>query len=188
MGNKPWMDSQHHTIVARSKGTGHTSRCGSLCSAMVGGEPLVSPKGLGRKAVSHRGRGPRWQEAHSRVSLFCPQLGAMGDNVALLSGLAAFVEQLQFPFVLGGDWQMQPEDMCETQLPEFLGTSVCKAVAHTCRAKLGEDEFSLWSIGWFLVDDELVEGVDSTEVAREEPCRPHRPVVLTMKGELAQLC
>ena len=38
-------------------------------------------------------------------------LGAMGDNVTLLSGLAAFVEQLQYPLVIGGDWQMEADEL-----------------------------------------------------------------------------
>ncbi len=96
-------------------------------------------------------------------------------QVLLWRCLVQLLTALALPFVIGGDWQVQPCEMARMGLDRVLGAKICASGLAT-NAQPGNE------IDYFLVSECLTD--KGWAVARSVDCsfEPHRPAVLTLQG------
>ncbi len=87
---------------------------------------------------------------------------------------AARLMLLGRPFILGGDWQILPEELMGTGLPDFLDAEVCRPNQPTNLVSGRE-------IDYFLVSKSLLAGGWSVETVHGCLFSPHVPVILRIK-------
>ena len=111
------------------------------------------------------------------VSLYMKDgLEVQGINVDILRDLGAFLLQLEEPWMVAADWNMEPE-VLETS--GWLGAVTGAVVAPegcTCTKGLGA------KLDYFVLHEALVDFVIGIEVLDRAPLSPHSPVCLTLGG------
>ncbi len=104
--------------------------------------------------------------------------GVSGCTVAsqlkLYCRTAARLKLLGRPFVLCGDWQILPEELMRTGLPDLLGAEVC-------RPRQPTNLVSGREIDYFVVSKSLLVGGWSVETVHGCLFSPHVPVILRLK-------
>jgi len=105
--------------------------------------------------------------------------GLSCSNVELINAVAGYVKACGMPFILGGDWQVCPEDMESSGLPAAMKARVVAPDGHTYQAG---GHTSL--IDYFLVSDCLFNNgvVVSCEVKDSKVIHKHKPVLLKVTG------
>ena len=64
--------------------------------------------------------------------------GAAGPNIKKLAGLMDLILEMQLPFILMADWNMEPKELKETGFIGKVGAEVVlpHSVSHTCSSGL----------------------------------------------------
>lgn len=119
-------------------------------------------------------------------SIYCTTgLGATGVNSDLVWKLAKALRQVGLPFIVGGDWQMEAEELRGTGVPQALRATVVYPLGGepSCKGyggQLGR------TIDMFLVADVLMPWVKQCSV-RDMGTGRHRPVRLEVHGAREQM-
>ena len=92
-------------------------------------------------------------------------------NGELLEAISQQVKRRRLPWILGGDWNMDPCFLYEWA--RKIGGTIAASGEATC----GGEEFD-----YFIVADELATMVKEVKVVNGLACSPHVPVGLTLKG------
>eukprot|EP00971_Amphidinium_carterae_P327750 6459262-Amphidinium_carterae.2 len=152
----------------------------------MGGVCVVAPKHIGLTIVP-------WRECdvtqltgravHVHVGcmmkkgfdLFCVYTAGDMDlrsHWDLLGCLAQYVLQVKRPWIVAGDFNMQPEQVSAAGWIDLLHGVACHSDEHTCESG------GKRCIDWFIVDRRLQGHVRKVEVQLDAPTRPHWPVVM----------
>jgi hypothetical protein len=125
-----------------------------------------------RMAFWHVGTGVRGGFVAASLYLITGQ----GDgplNQALLFKAGAAIHTLAKPFVVGADWQMEPDMVTQGWL-SYVGGKVCASGRPTCISNTCQSEIDFFVIGKGL--DSLCRQVN---VLDGVSVRPHRPVCVS---------
>ncbi len=99
-------------------------------------------------------------------------------QLRLWRAVATQMKLIGLPFVIGGDWQVTPQEMQAVAYPELLNACI---VAPTEPTNL----ISLRTIDFFLVSRSLMPFLKGVEVAKGARFSPHAPVVIRFEGKRA---
>ena len=104
---------------------------------------------------------------------------AVAKNADLLELLAKEISAIKVPFVVGGDWNMSPEDLSRTGFPTRLKATVVSPAAPTYVAGAAAT-----TLDYFIVADCLRPMVEEVLVHEGSGVKKHRPVELVLAGRV----
>ena len=153
--------------------------CGSPLGTMANGTFQVKGKFVeGRLAgcwtpiAGSKGRGLLMLSAY-----FWTNMGPTHEqNVAIYEAIAIIVKEHKGPWLLGADFQCNPDELRETCWPEVLGAEIVAPDEQTTAAGS--------CIDFFLLDKKAAAQVVQVK-AWEWPMRVHRPVELLLNAKVA---
>ncbi len=101
--------------------------------------------------------------------------GRTAAQIPLWRQLVKILTALGLPYVIGGDWQVQPSELARMKLDQVLHGTICASGLPT-NVQSGNE------LDCFLISNELASG--GWEVRRSMDCsfEPHRPLLLTLKS------
>eukprot|EP00959_Pyramimonas_sp_CCMP1952_P162737 3402146-Pyramimonas_sp.AAC.1 len=77
--------------------------------------------------------------AHSRITIGpvygVDSIGPKGENLELLEFLSALLGAQRFPFLLGGDWNLEPEEIMELGWLDLATATIFAHGLPTCNEK-----------------------------------------------------
>jgi len=150
-----------------------------------GGTGVASRKGLGSSphtflADGYKHRiGAAWVGAIVKGGVHCFSLylkdgDGMGDtNTAILTQLAAAIASVKGPWVVGGDWNMTPQDLLNSNWPSIVKGHVHAPALPTCNDS---------TYDFFVVSNELNGAVKGVVRLSDGGCKPHWAVRLYIHG------
>ena len=97
-------------------------------------------------------------------------------NWTLLLELLVALRRTRGPWIIGGDWNMSPEELMASGWLEKAGGAVVASQEATCDAA---DEGT--RIDFFVVAKELLPYVEAVSVVYGAPIKTHRPVQLRLR-------
>ena len=83
------------------------------------------------------------------------------------------------PYIVGGDWNFDPDVMVQSGWPQFLGATVVSAHGNTY-----ESGDSKSSIDWFLVENFRMSCFKRCYTIDDTSVKKHKVVILELKGEV----
>ncbi|CAK0788080.1 unnamed protein product [Prorocentrum cordatum] len=102
---------------------------------------------------------------------FITKVGRAKENIGLLAALHEFVGQLESPWIVMGDWNMEPEDVREWA--RSAGGALVAPEEPTCGSKVFD----------FAVASKVLTGfVDAAEVLLRAPTKDHVPSKVVLRG------
>ena len=108
--------------------------------------------------------------------------GPSFDNLQRLAIIGNFLAQVSCPFILAGDWQMEPHELASTGFPRRIGaTLVAPRVSHTCTSGKGR------LIDYFLVSHDLCSAIQGTVPCLDTPWKPHLAIRLSLAAKPADV-
>ncbi len=128
-----------------------------------------------------------WQSAVARGGMLTVSthlhdgLGLEGEkaepNTAILNSIRRALFESRCPWVIGGDFNVPPEEMVRSGWPDRLGGVVVAAREPTCVTYhySGVNDY-------FIIDHRIVHIVKGISVVHDSPIATHRVVVLTLAG------
>ena len=150
-----------------------------------GGTAVASRKGLGSSphnfiadGFKHR-IGAAWICAVVKGGVHCFSLylkdgDDMGDtNTAILTQLAAAIAAVDGPWVVGGDWNMTPKALLDSNWPSIVKGHIHAPALPTCNDS---------TYDFFLVSSSLNEAVRGIVRLSDGGCKPHWTVRLYLHG------
>ena len=150
-----------------------------------GGTAVASRKGLGSTphefiADGYRHRiGAAWVGAVVKggvhnFSLYLKDGEGMSDtNAAVLTQLAAAIAAVRGPWIVGGDWNMTPQALMESNWPKIVRGHVHAPTLPTCNDS---------TYDFFLVSHHLNDAVAGVTRLSDGGCKPHWTVRLYLRG------
>ena len=106
---------------------------------------------------------------------------AAAQNEVLPRAITAYVKAWGKPFIVGGDWQMSPEDLVRAGWPDLMGARVVHSKDFTYAS--GPDRSQL---DYFLVEHSIAAAVRACRAQDEVSVSKHRLVWLELGGSLKQ--
>ncbi len=100
---------------------------------------------------------------------------SVAEQLRLWKAVAVQLRCLGLPFVIGGDWQITPQQMSETGFQGILGASIVAPSEPT-------NLVTMRTIDFFVVSSCLVPMIEGVEVLKGLRFSPHAPVELRLKG------
>jgi len=100
-------------------------------------------------------------------------MGLLAENLEILQRLGQFLVQRSEPYIVAGDWNVQPEEMQAARWAEMVGGQLVTPDRTTCTSGKGS------TLDWLVVSQELANFVDSVKVLVSAPTSPHSPVAVT---------
>ena len=156
--------------------TGTSAGVAVLCRSFLG---LFEPPG-GCEVVPYRVIGAMVNFAgHDPICVVCCYLkdceGLSDFNMFILYKIGGFVSSRLCGYLIGGDFNMEPQVLSTCQFVEALEAQLVSTSEGTCRttAKVG-----LKTYDFFIVSSGLSKGVAGVGVDRFAPTSPHSPVCL----------
>ena len=112
------------------------------------------------------------------VYLFCGE-GLSKRNLDILSALLVAVLSLDQPWCIGGDFNLEPQDLISSGFLEKAGGELAASCQATCFQANTE-------LDYFVVSQALSAYARSVRICEGAPCWPHAPVALSLKGLRSQ--
>jgi len=106
-------------------------------------------------------------------------VGLNHTNKDLIGKVHEFNAMHELPWLCGADWNMQPSDLSESGLLSVMKAKIAAPEDPTCITPS-----SLRTIDFFLVDEQLFDGLEHPEVIEDAVTRPHRPTQTAIKADL----
>ena len=159
----------------------------STCSSTGSSVQAVS-SGVGILAATHRGFAPVGQEWGQHSSRILARRVAFGDlvvvvvslylehsvkvtgmNVDILGELQTFLNELSEPFIVGADWNMEPQTLESSWWTRAVGGAVVAPPFPTCDGRIYD---------YFVISAALAALGPQVEALRPATTHPHVPVRL----------
>eukprot|EP00972_Heterocapsa_arctica_P054245 7994625-Heterocapsa_arctica.AAC.1 len=99
-------------------------------------------------------------------------IGLAGINLDIMQTIGQFVMLLRTPWVLAGDWNMEPETIKAAGWLHQFGGEVIAPSEHTCSKGMGN------TLDFFVVSCSLRPFVKSIGTWQDSPISPHSPVIM----------
>ena len=99
--------------------------------------------------------------------------GMSADNAAILDDLAASLATLNKPWIIGGDFNMSPEDLSASGWPAMVRGKVCAPLHNTCYSNRYD---------YFIVSESLAGAVHATQNIQDTGTFPHTGTRILMKN------
>ena len=141
-----------------------------------GGAAVLSRKGLGssphdmvEKTQQHRIAGA-WIGAVVKGGIHCFSIylkdgdGMSDTNAAILTELAAAVAAVRGPWLIGGDWNVNPKALADSGWPEIVRGTIQAPVLPTCNTNVYD---------FFVVSNDLSAAVAGVVRLSDGGCKPH---------------
>ncbi|CAK0797095.1 unnamed protein product, partial [Prorocentrum cordatum] len=104
-------------------------------------------------------------------SYFITKIGRAKENIGLMAALHEYVGQLESPWLVMGDWNMEPEDVREWA--RSAGAALVAPGEPTCGSKVFD----------FAVVSKVLTGfVETVEVLLQAPTKDHVPLKVVLRG------
>ncbi|CAK0813782.1 unnamed protein product, partial [Prorocentrum cordatum] len=104
-------------------------------------------------------------------SYFITKIGRAKENIGLMAALHEYVGQLESPWLVMGDWNMEPEDVREWD--RSAGAALVAPGEPTCGSKVFD----------FAVVSKVLTGfVETVEVLLQAPTKDHVPLKVVLRG------
>ncbi len=100
------------------------------------------------------------------------------DNQALLHSIAGILKAWGLPFIIGGDWQMSPQELIDSGWPDLMGAKVVHSSTSTYFS--GKHERQL---DYFLASHPIAGALMACYNREEASVAKHIPVVLQLDGD-----
>ncbi|CAK0911035.1 unnamed protein product, partial [Prorocentrum cordatum] len=111
--------------------------------------------------------------------------GLSERNIGLLSTIGALLTSRQGSFVVGADFQMEPEVLASSELVSTLPANIVYPdVAGTCA---GTSTQGVRMLDYFIVSIGLAKAIRSTDLVLEAATKPHKPARIAFFPQIAQL-
>ena len=104
--------------------------------------------------------------------------GASATNLAILGAITEAISALRGPWVLGGDWNMSPEELVATGWPLVVDGVVVAPGLPTCHDKVYD---------YFVVSRGLAHAVVGIQRVEDAGFSPHWPTRLLLRGDARRL-
>ena len=98
-------------------------------------------------------------------------------NLAVLAELHRWLAHLEMPFIIGGDWNVEAQDLIDSGWPSLVGASVAAPLEPTCNGK---------TYDFFVVSRELEPLVQSVVSRLDTPNGPHCLVLMQLDARWAK--
>ncbi|CAK0818119.1 unnamed protein product [Prorocentrum cordatum] len=104
-------------------------------------------------------------------SYFITKIGRAKENIGLMAALLEYFGQLESPWLVMGDWNMEPEDVRERA--RSAGAALVAPGGPTCGSKVFD----------FAVVSQVLTGfVETVEVLLQAPTKDHVPLRVVLRG------
>ena len=104
-------------------------------------------------------------------------MGLNEGNLAVLAELHRWLAHLEMPFIVGGDWGVDAQDLVESGWPDLVGASVAAPLVPTCNGK---------TCDFFVVSRELESLVQSVVGRLDAPNGPRCLVLILLDARWAK--
>ncbi|CAK0789309.1 unnamed protein product, partial [Prorocentrum cordatum] len=161
-----------HGQAALPTGSGPLESSGGVAVATLRPSAAAAAPGLPAHRFQVCEVNLRFREPCRVISAYCiTKIGRAKENIGLLAALHEFVGQLESPWVVMGDWNMEPVDVREWARSAG-GALVCPE-GPTCGSKVFD----------FAVVSRVLTGfVDVAEVLLRAPTKDHVPFKVVLRG------
>ena len=171
LGADPGKATTGGVLVAARRWLGTTSLCPSTKDGVPG---FVEPVGNNFSFMS-------WRTAGLTIAIggiyLEPGLGPQGSNLERLAEVATFLTQLATPFILAGDFNMEPAELMGTQWAHKLGAQIVwPDVPFTCSSGEGR------VLDYFVVSKGLLPALHRITCSDATPWRPHLGLTLSIQA------
>ncbi len=102
----------------------------------------------------------------------------VSSQLRLWRAVATQMKLIGLPFIIGGDWQVTPQEMQAVGYPELLNAYIVAPSEPT-------NVISLRTIDFFLVSKSLMPFLKGVEVVKGTRFSPHAPVIVRFEGKRA---
>ena len=146
------------------------------------------------------GRGPTQHESRALVAMIdCPGIpaflvasaylktgigGAAPFNLQILEFIGQVVSSHRMPWVLGGDFQMSPQDLADTHFPSAARACIVADLnpVGTCTSAFGASV-----IDFFVMSEVFADLVGKASTILDANTAPHRPVQVVVPANAGQM-
>ena len=105
-------------------------------------------------------------------------VGANDFNLKILREAAAFANSLEVPWIMAGDWNVEPSVLAGTNWLSLVQGRLVAPKIHTCNSKVYD---------YFVVSRDLAHAVKAVQVASDTGFGPHSVVRLIMAGNARRM-
>eukprot|EP00959_Pyramimonas_sp_CCMP1952_P331197 6935610-Pyramimonas_sp.AAC.1 len=109
-------------------------------------------------------------------------VGVGGKNAQLLARVGTIANSLDRPVIIAGDWNLPPGELNASNFPTLSGTIIRSSKAVMCRGGAGNK-----IIDYFAMNTAANQAFSDVRADLSRSKRPHRPVVLYLKGTAASM-
>ena len=171
LGADPGKATTGGVLVAARRWLGTTSLCPSTKDGVPG---FVEPVGNNFSFMS-------WRTAGLTIAIggiyLEPGLGPQGSNLERLAEVATFLTQIATPFILAGDFNMEPAELMGTQWAHKIGAQIVRPdVPFTCSSGEGR------VLDYFVVSKGLLPALRRITCSDATPWRPHLGLTLSIQA------
>ena len=111
------------------------------------------------------------------ASLYCLHaIGVSGPNVILLEVLAATLDMLGLPWVVGGDWNLSPAELEQSSWLSVVDGAIKASGSSTCAGGAGNE------LDFFVVSVAFNQGTFALEQVHHAGTSPHVPVLMRISN------
>ena len=110
--------------------------------------------------------------------------GAAPYNLKILEFIGQTVGAHRLPWVLGGDFQMTPQDLADTSFPEAAGARI---VADLSPVGTCTNAFGASIIDFFVMSEDFADVVGKASTILDANTAPHRPVQVVVPANAGQM-
>ena len=132
-----------------------------------------------REAFRHR-IAVAWVDAVVRGGVHCISLylkdseGLSATNEAILEELFAVIKQLTGPWIIGGDFNMDPQTLVGSKWVDMVGGTIFASALPTCHSS---------TYDYFIVHKGIAGAVAGVQRIEDSATHPHRFTTLLIRGD-----